>query len=298
MLTKPKQIVLDKSAFNAYTYVRRGFDQLCQFSKDHILLLSDTLLYECVTAEKNKKQDPADLLTKCQRLIKEGAYYCDCSVWYAQWEGMHLTPYPRFLPNLDATDKIRTDKVRLEDACHSSAVDSVFFSRSEVARQQLIELSEELKDNLDSEHPDVGKIIAKGMPADSQERLRQQLDGIDPWDMCQKGVCRLIPDDWIKDKTRFCLSDQWMSWHYIRLTLTVVRDYHYLREKGGPPGKNRAEHDWQDMEYVLLLSRADAIITRDQKLVEPLARVAFLEKDVFSSLEEVPESYRCDWTNP
>ncbi len=29
----------------------------------------------------------------------------------------------------------------------------------------------------------------------------------------------------------------------------------------------------------------------------PLARVAFPEKDVFSSLEEVPESYRCDWTS-
>jgi hypothetical protein len=28
-----------------------------------------------------------------------------------------------------------------------------------------------------------------------------------------------------------------------------------------------------------------------------LAKAAFPEKKVFSSLEEVPESYRCDWTN-
>jgi hypothetical protein len=52
------------------------------------------------------------------------------------------------------------------------------------------------------------------------------------------------------------------------------------------------------LEYVLLLARADAIITRDKKLVEPLARAAFPEKDVFSSLEEVPDSYRCDWACP
>lgn len=49
------------------------------------------------------------------------------------------------------------------------------------------------------------------------------------------------------------------------------------------------------MEYVLLLSRADGITTCDKELVEPLARAAFPGKDVFSSLEEVPESYRCDW---
>jgi hypothetical protein len=155
MPIKPKQIVLDKSAFIAFK--GRQFDALCDFVRSHSVLLSDTLLYECATATKH---DKADLLRRCARLIKQGAYYCDCSVWYRQWEGMHLTPYPRFLPNLDATDTIRTDKVRLEDACGSSAVDSVFFSRSQVARQQLVDLSKEVKENLDSEHPGVGLLLA------------------------------------------------------------------------------------------------------------------------------------------
>jgi len=48
------------------------------------------------------------------------------------------------------------------------------------------------------------------------------------------------------------------------------------------------------MEYVASLSRADGLLTGDKKLVEPLVRAAFPEKDVFSSLE-VPDSYRCDW---
>jgi len=36
-------------------------------------------------------------------------------------------------------------------------------------------------------------------------------------------------------------------------------------------------------------------LTRDKKVVEPLARAAFPEKDVFSNLDEVPDEYLCNW---
>jgi hypothetical protein len=42
-------------------------------------------------------------------------------------------------------------------------------------------------------------------------------------------------------------------------------------------------------------AKANGMITRDKKLVEPLAHAAFPEKDVFSSLKDVPVSYRRDW---
>ena len=108
---------------------------------------------------------------------------------------------------------------------------------------------------------------------------------------------RSLPSDGIKDRDQFCLSDGWMTWHRIRLTLAIVYEWWYKNQTGTLPEEKEtyAEHDDQDMEYVLLLSRADAIITCDKKLVEPLAKAAFPKKDVFSSLEEVPESYRCDW---
>jgi hypothetical protein len=84
----------------------------------------------------------------------------------------------------------------------------------------------------------------------------------------------------------------------MRLGSALAYEYCYKHLKhGNTPGVTNAEHDDQDSEYVLLLSRADAIVTRDRDLVEPLARAAFPEKDVFSSLEEVPESYRCDWAD-
>jgi len=44
----------------------------------------------------------------------------------------------------------------------------------------------------------------------------------------------------------------------------------------------------------MLLSRADCLLTSDEGCSR-LAKAAFPEKDVFSSLEEVPEDYLVDW---
>jgi len=98
---------------------------------------------------------------------------------------------------------------------------------------------------------------------------------------------------------RFCLSEEWVSWQYVRLATALDLEYAFLRKgHGGKKEHEGAEHDLHDVEYAVLLSRADAIITGDKKLVEPLARAAFPKKDVFSSLDDVPESYRCDWAKP
>jgi hypothetical protein len=68
-----------------------------------------------------------------------------------------------------------------------------------------------------------------------------------------------------------------------------------LRHTGDGSGRVAVEHDLQDITYVLLLSRGDGLLTRDKDLVIPLAKAAFPEKDVFSSLEEVPKDYLGDW---
>ena len=86
-----------------------------------------------------------------------------------------------------------------------------------------------------------------------------------------------------------------MSWQLVRLTDAIVQNYYYLRQLGGVPGEKRAEHDYQDMEYILLLSRADGLLTKDNGCLS-LAKAAFPDKDVFSDLEEVPEDYICNWS--
>jgi len=284
--TKPKQIVIDEDAF-----IGIGIDALCDFAGDHLLLGCDTLLYECATTSQGS---PKDMLYRYKRLIQGGAYYCSCSVKYLQSEGKICCAYPWFLPDLDATRQIRMGEARLEDTLTSPKTGDVFRSRCRVARAEFVGLSEKLKSRIDLERPDVGKVI-RDLPRDGLGRLGKLFERIDTLDLHEMGV-ESVPDNWIKDKRKFCLSSEWMSWHYVRLTSAIVENYYYLRQMGGVPGDVRAEHDYQDMEYVLLLSRADALLTRDNELVSPLAKAAFPEKDVFSNLDDVPQDYVCDWT--
>ena len=69
-----------------------------------------------------------------------------------------------------------------------------------------------------------------------------------------------------------------------------------MRTIGGEnPKLLQAEHDCQDIEYVTYLARADGLLTRDKRLAIPIANIAFPDKDVFSSLDEVSEEYICNW---
>ena len=291
MTSKPKQIVVDKSAFQGIK-----LDSLCNFAKHHLLLVSDSLLYECATAEKNKRQDPTDLLAKYECLIKEGAYYCSMSWKFVEWECRHCQPYPWLLADPDETKGVRSGQIDLRSVLNPRIADQARDARWLFAKNMLLNLSGEIKQRVDAKDPCFGREL-RGFPEDRFTGLSMILDKTSPdfHDM----ATRSFPQ-WIRDLGRFCLSAEWMTWHRIRLHVAVIVDYTYLREKGGNPGNRLAEHDDQDVEYVLLLSRADAIITAENEergLVPTLARAAFPEKDVFSSLDEVPESYRCDWAN-
>lgn len=285
MSTKPKQIVVDKDAF-----IRIGMDALCDFAADHLLLVCDTLLYECATTSKS---NPKERLSCCARLIKAGAYYCSCSVGFLQFEGNYCRPYPWFLPDLESTKAIRTDIARLEDVLNSpDKIKMTSLSRWKVARKMILELSAKLKGRIDSERPEVGEVIKK-LPTSRLTRLGKLFERVDKLDIHQTALDS-VPKKWIKNKDEFCLSPEWMSWHFLRLTYVIPENYYYLRQTGGVPGDVRAEHDYQDMEYVLLLSRADALLTQDDGCL-CLAKAAFTNKDVFSSLDEVPEDYVCHW---
>jgi hypothetical protein len=154
-----------------------------------------------------------------------------------------------------------------------------------------VDLSKRLEDRIDAENPDVGKAV-RNLPADRFARLQKLFERINTSDLHQMGVDSVR--DWVKNEAKFCLSSEWISWQYIRLTDAIAQDYYYLRRRGGVPGDERAERDYQDMEYVLLLSRADGLLTRDDGC-KCLAQAAFPEKDVFSDLDEVPDKYICHW---
>jgi hypothetical protein len=280
MLNKPMQIVVDKEAL-----ISVNIDKLCNLAKKHYLLASDTLLYECATTTQSNREN---MLHRYKRIIEAGAYYCSCSIGHVQYESNNCHPYPWFLPDLNVTKDIRSKKSRVEDLLDSTTIEQVFQSRLQVAHGIFLELSKKLKITLDTKNHEVGKAM-KDLPSNPFERFQRLTERIDQNNLHQMGV-KPVPQDWIKDENRFCLSSEWIIWQFIRLTSIIVQNYYYLRQMGGLPGDKRTEHDYQDMEYVLLLSRAYGILTNDQSLIKPLARAAFPDKQVFSSIEEIPSN--------
>jgi len=293
MTNRPKQIVLDKDAF-----IGINLGVLCDFAKHHFLIAPGVLLYECVTSEACEKKR---LLERYERLIKEGACCCPRGAEFVQWEAEQCRPYPLFLATAERmTERICRGDVQLHEILKPTDAHEWERLCTRDACAKYIELSEAAERKVAQNCPNVREEI-KGFPPDQCARLQYILDLIATRFDIHEMAMRSVSPDWIKAKDQFCLSDEWMTWQRIRLTLAIVWEYSYknlrslIRNDGYVPKRVDAEHDDQDVDYVLLLSRADAIITRDKKLVQPLARAAFPEKDVFSSLEEVPESYRCDW---
>lgn len=289
MTRQPKQIVLDKSAFEAF-----GLDDLCNFAKHHFLVAPGVLLYECATSPR---REPMKLLERYKKLIREGACCCPHGHEFVEWEAQHCRPYPWDLAMAeDTTQRICRNEVQFDDLLDPAETGKWERSRTRHARERYIELSEIAKRRVDRDCPSVREEI-KAFPSNRAARLRYILDLVDTRFDIHDMAIRSVRPELIRQEEQFCPSDAWMIWHRVRLGSVVAIEYYYKRQTGGVPPETTAEHDDQDAEYVLLLSRADGIITKDKKLVEPLSRAAFPEKDVFSSLEEVPESYRCDWTH-
>jgi hypothetical protein len=277
-LAKTKQIVIDKSAFIAIC-----FDALCEFAQKHLLIVPDVLCYECHT---NFSVESQRTLNHCKEIICYGAHYSSCSTDFLQIEGSFLEPYPWFLPNLEITRLIRNDTsgVKVFDA------KQIFDSRIGVARKIFVDaiarICKEVKPNLQVSPNKV-------LPVDKMERFVEFLNYIDSKkEEARDFVLRSMPNGWVKDNKRFCLSSEWVSWHYFRLIRVIALEYCYCGLSGGAIPELRAEHDYQDMEYVLLLSRADGLLTRDKGLIT-LAKAAFPEKHLFSCLDEVPSDYQC-----
>ena len=277
-LAKTKQIVIDKSAFIAIC-----FDALCEFAQKHFLVVPDVLCYECYTNFSVKSQRT---LKHCEQLIQHGAYYSSCSTGFLQSEGSSLEPYPWFLPNLEITQLIRNDA----SGIGGFNATQTFNARFGVARKIFVDAIAKICKGV---KPKLQVSPNKVLPVDTKERFVEFLNYIDSkMERARDFVLRSMPKNWVKDPKRFCLSSEWVSWHYFRLIRAVALEYCYCGLSGGAPLELRAEHDYQDMEYVLLLSRADGLLARDKGLIT-LAKAAFPEKDVFSCLDEVPSDYQC-----
>lgn len=181
-----------------------------------------------------------------------------------RWEAQHSCPFPQEIADVEKTMRLRAGPVKADQVF---ANDEIAVKREVgygFARAFLVDNVRKLSDLGRSKRPE-GLPDHRGLPVDKSARLALFARSADDASFTNLALT-LAPKDWVNDEKRFCLSAEWMTWQYLRLIDIVLREYSYLSQIGGFPGEERAEHDYQDLGYVSLLSRADAIITRDGSL--------------------------------
>ncbi|MFB0553392.1 MAG: hypothetical protein ACETWQ_08770 [Phycisphaerae bacterium] len=276
-------IVIDKDVFQGIQA-----SHLCSFAKNHCLVLSQHLLYECLTATYDGRQH---LMQRFEDTISAGAYIGPLVRGMLQKEGNSLQPYG-FLPDLAMTSEMRR-AIHKNRIRYDRGVVAGLEQREKESGEFLLDLTRSAASYVEQKNPR-GAEVARKYQGSRLERLKVFLEFVDTVDMhevaCQQmGHLTHSPED-------FCLSPEWVSWQYLRLITVLTFEYGMHSQKGTNMRPPRAHHDVLDVEYVVLLSRADGILTRDKKLVTPLAQAAFPEKDVFFSLDEVPDEYLCHWS--
>ena len=240
-----------------------------------------------MTDSKNRER----LLKRFRGILSE-AYFCRSTRSMIEREGQSSQPYG-FLSDFSETSDMR--RRFKHGALFVARDDEEAVARNmDSARVLLDNCTVVIQKLLLETIAEADRNRAK-LEGNKEYRLRFWVDKADGLDVHDAAASAF--KDWIKSANRFCLSREWVSWQYIRLSTVLFLEYTFLRKgSGGEQELVHAEHDLHDIEYVVLLSRADALLTGDKNLVKPLAKAAFPDKDVFSSLDEVPEGYVCNWT--
>ena len=284
MKSVPKQLVIDKDIFRGIST-----DDLCDFTRNHFLILPNVLYYECVTTDERQQE----LLDRFRDVILAGGCICPRRNKIIQEEAKTLSPYGA-LVDMKTISAVRQTFQENKRPYNPEEIEDAYRNELEMAKM-IMDLADGFTQKLASEQPE---LLAKMRKCDSSksarpERLVKWAESVDSHDIHY--ASKRILEGMTNHPDEFCLSDEWVSWHFLRLILILSFERTFLRHTGDASGPISIEHDLQDITYVLLLSRADCLLTRD-KGCSYLAKAAFPEKDVLSHPDEVPEEYFGDWT--
>lgn len=278
-----KVILLDKSVLQG-----TSTHKLRQFVNNHFLILPRVLYDECVMDEKDPKEI---LLKRFGDVVAAGGYTCKDGRYIVQREGQMLQPFT-FLADYVETNSFRETVKRHGKLPKPDSVEHIY-KRNMDAAQFILDFHDEVAKTIKPEKLEDAEAKRGTFEDNKLERFRFWIETIENIDIHTLAANAFR--QFTNTPDRYCLSNDWGTWHYLKIATALAFEYTFRK---GKPGKNQltnAEHDLQDAEYVFLLSKADCLLTRDKKLVKPLAQAAFPDKDVFSSLDEVPEEYICNW---
>jgi len=272
----PKLLVIDKSIFHGLCDRK-----LCAFVKDYNVVLPHVLALECLMSKNQKPgKNPVKLVRRFDGAIKAGAKMGYLSQKLFQAEKMTLCP-----ANL-VVDEISTQKIR--DGSANTNIDFLKQEAEDCRKSfepiidSLLKLAETFYKNL----------CIKGLSKGFREEATQK----DIVDRLKKWIQSI--DQQMKDVLNKCFSEQigshadanWFTWQWSRLAFAWAIEWACKRNQSGSSYVNyNISNDFYDIEYVAYLSRAAGLLTGDKKLVMPLAKVAYPQKDVVN-----PQRYRIE----
>jgi hypothetical protein len=279
-----KQVVIDKCVFE-----KGSIEKLEKFVRTHFLILPDALYYECGTTDTDKEK----LLDRFRSVILAGAYTCPSIVDIIKKEANNLSPYG-FLVKLEEVSAVRKT-FQKNPRPYSLKHAEIMLKEEYDMAENILKSAHKFTDKLALEDPQLLREVRKWNSSRNarHKRLQKWAELVDGNDI-HKAACRLL--GWLtQNPDTYCLSSDWISWQYLRLIFILFYEKTFLTHVGAQFSERTVEHDLQDMKYVLLLSRADALLTKDDGCLY-LAKAAFPDKDIFSNLDEVPEEYVCQWS--
>jgi hypothetical protein len=281
---KRNKIIIDKDAF-----VGISVRDLCNFAQNHFLILPLVLHDECATdAEKRE-----ELFERFRKVILSHGCICPSGRDVVKKEGQTLQPYGS-LAQIYETNRMRQEFKEGYVLSTPNNVNDIHGGHIGAA-QILLDLHEKVAKAITPKILEEAEEERGSLEANKLERFKLWIRAVESTDIHKIGIstfsCLMDAPE------KFCLSPDWVTWHFVRVASVLALDYAFLKKgKGRKKELINAEHDVQDIEYVYLLSRADGLLTRDKKLVTPLAKTAFPDKDILSSIGQVPKEYICNWS--
>ncbi len=272
----PKLLVLDK---NVFEYTNLG--ALCDFVANYHVTLPYVLCVECLISPDRNDHD---LLNRAQKLVRAGAVYTRSPFEITRREKETLSPVKSII-NENGTSTIRTGTPH-NNADYLDRESKTYWGQVVPIVEKLLELAEMFYSDITK------KNLLHGIRTETDDNVSR----LKKWAEAMKQVVdnRLLK----KMEPEICsyIRHDWYTWHDYWLGCILSFEWAYQKAKGGQlPVFDKASHDFHDMQYIACLSRADGILTNDKNLVIPLAQAAFPKKDVFSSLDYVPDTYQGGW---
>lgn len=275
-----KLLILDKSVFQG-----TARSELVRFIKCHRVILPYTLYVECAISQKGDppkdSKDPRHLVQRFLDVMKNGAYVGKSPAKIVEEETSKNAAIESLI-DMEVTQTMREgvidenpDFEKIREGCDKA------FAR---IKDFLGEWMDQYYKNM------VEKELEKDFREEVDEndlvgRLTRWLQSIDE---NKSG----ISDHLLGSGSNAMKADRW-EWQLLRLCLAWGTELASKRNKSGYSFENYNEmsNDIFDICYVAHLSQADCLLSRDKRLVQPLAKAAFPSKDVFESIDDVPYRY-------